>query len=77
MSGSHMDRSTFCKCVRESCRPWLERLTDPQEYEKGSREDFLKKLKDGEYDNVVGLYRSNNSTLVRPPALKVQILGAD
>jgi hypothetical protein len=45
-------------------------LTNPQEYEKGSREDFLKKLKDGEYDNVVGLYRSNNSTSVRPPALK-------
>jgi glyoxylate reductase len=30
----------------------------------GSRKDFLQKLRDGEFDDVVGLYRSNNSTSV-------------
>ncbi len=30
----------------------------------GSRKDFLKKLRDGEYDDVVGLYRSNTSVAV-------------
>jgi len=32
-----------------------------KEYEKGTRKDFLQKLRDGEYNDVVGLYRSNNS----------------
>jgi glyoxylate reductase len=30
----------------------------------GSRKDFLQKLRDGAYDDVEGLYRSNNSTSV-------------
>ena len=41
------------------------RLIAFQEYETGSRKDFLQKLQDGEYNDVVGLYRSNNSTSVR------------
>jgi hypothetical protein len=40
-------------------------LTASQEYQTGSRKDFLQKLRDREYDDVVGLYRSNNSTSVR------------
>jgi len=32
--------------------------------EGGSREDFLKKVKRGEYDDVVAIYRSNESTTV-------------
>ena len=30
----------------------------------GSRKDFLQKLRQGEYDGVVGLYRSNSSASV-------------
>lgn len=33
-----------------------------QEYATGSRSDFLSKLKSGEFDDVVGIYRSNDST---------------
>jgi glyoxylate reductase len=36
-----------------------------KEFIDGSRNDFLKKLQDGEYDDVVGLYRSNTSVAVR------------
>lgn len=32
-----------------------------QEYREGSRTDFLEQLKRGAYDDVVGLYRSNES----------------
>jgi glyoxylate reductase len=38
-----------------------------QEYGSGSRQDFLKKLKSGEYDDIVGIYRSNDSTSVTGP----------
>ena len=38
-----------------------------QEYRSGSREDFLSKCKAGEFDNVVGLYRSNESVSVTGP----------
>ena len=33
-----------------------------KEFRKGNREQFLSNIKAGEYDNVKGLYRSNNST---------------
>lgn len=33
----------------------------------GTRDDFLEKLKDGEFDHVSGLYRSNNSTSITGP----------
>lgn len=36
-----------------------------KEYQQGNREDFLQKLRDGEYSDVAGLYRSNNSVSVR------------
>ena len=36
-------------------------------YETGSREEFLEKCKAGEFDGVVGLYRSNDSTSVTGP----------
>ena len=44
-------------------------LTDPmpQEYGTGSRQDFLSKLKGGEYNDVVAIYRSNDSTKVTGP----------
>jgi len=35
-----------------------------QEYRKGSREEFLSKLKSGEYDGVEAIYRSNESTSI-------------
>ena len=38
-----------------------------QEYGKGSRQDFLSKLKGGEYNDVVAIYRSNDSTNVTGP----------
>ena len=40
---------------------------DVQEYIDGSRKGFLKKLRDGDFDDVVGLYRSNMSVAVRLP----------
>jgi hypothetical protein len=43
----------------------LRALIASQEYQTGNRKDFLQKLRNGEYDDVVGLYRSNNSTSVR------------
>ena len=38
-----------------------------QEYGSGSRQDFLDKCKAGEFDDVVGIYRSNDSTSVTGP----------
>lgn len=38
-----------------------------QTYESGSRQDFLQKCKAGDFDDVVGLYRSNDSTSVTGP----------
>lgn len=38
-----------------------------QEYPDGSREKFISKCKSGEYDNVVGVYRSNASTSITGP----------
>lgn len=38
-----------------------------KEYITGSREEFISKCKNGDFDNVVGLYRSNTSTAVTGP----------
>ncbi|KAL9622950.1 MAG: hypothetical protein Q9160_002668 [Pyrenula sp. 1 TL-2023] len=38
-----------------------------KEYRQGSREEFRQKLRDGHYNSVVGLYRSNQSTEVTGP----------
>ena len=38
-----------------------------QEHSTGSREDFLKKLKSGDFDGVVVIYRSNESTGLTGP----------
>lgn len=38
-----------------------------KEYSKGSRDDFLSKLKSGEYDDVFCIYRSNESTPITGP----------
>ncbi|KAK4944673.1 hypothetical protein LTR66_003745 [Elasticomyces elasticus] len=38
-----------------------------REYPSGSREEFLCKLKDGDYNDVVAVYRSNDSTSVTGP----------
>jgi glyoxylate reductase len=38
-----------------------------QEYDAGSRQDFISKLKGGEYNDVVAIYRSNDSTKVTGP----------
>lgn len=35
-----------------------------QEYAKGTREEFLSDLKSGKYDDVVAIYRSNDSTSI-------------
>jgi glyoxylate reductase len=50
-------------------------LTSDQEYRSGTREEFLQKCKSGEYDNVVGIYRSNESTSVTGPFNK-ELVGA-
>ncbi|KAK5682163.1 hypothetical protein LTS10_005288 [Elasticomyces elasticus] len=42
-------------------------ITRLKEYGTGSRQDFLSKLRSGEYDDVVGIYRSNDSTRVTGP----------
>lgn len=41
-----------------------QRLTS-QEYPHGTREEFMRNCKDGKYDDVVAIYRSNASTKVR------------
>lgn len=38
-----------------------------QEYGSGSREEFIEKCKSGDFDDVVGIYRSNESTSVTGP----------
>lgn len=38
-----------------------------KEFRKGSRDQFISNLKSGEYDGVVGLYRSNTSVAVTGP----------
>ncbi|KAK3074971.1 hypothetical protein LTR53_002140 [Teratosphaeriaceae sp. CCFEE 6253] len=38
-----------------------------KEYSSGSRQDFLSKLRSGDLDDVVGIYRSNDSTRVTGP----------
>ena len=38
-----------------------------QEFPSGSREDFIRNCKNGEYNDVVALYRSNASTKVNYP----------
>jgi D-3-phosphoglycerate dehydrogenase len=38
-----------------------------QEYQTGTREEFLSKLKSGEYNDVIAIYRSNESTSVTGP----------
>lgn len=35
-----------------------------QEFPSGTREEFIENCKAGKYDDVVALYRSNNSTKV-------------
>jgi len=50
--------------------PPIGRVQEPygvKEYGTGSREDFLAKLRSGEYDDVVGIYRSNESTSITGP----------
>ncbi|MCJ1229046.1 hypothetical protein MMC12_005710 [Toensbergia leucococca] len=38
-----------------------------KEYNEGTREDFIQKCQKGEFDNVVAIYRSNESTSVTGP----------
>lgn len=38
-----------------------------QEYGTGSRQDFISKLKGGDFNDVVAIYRSNDSTKVTGP----------
>ncbi|KAM3416556.1 putative 2-hydroxyacid dehydrogenase UNK4.10 [Cercospora zeina] len=45
----------------------LSSLVQLKEYGSGSREDFLSRCKNGEYDDVVAIYRSNDSTVVTGP----------
>ncbi|EME84252.1 uncharacterized protein MYCFIDRAFT_133438 [Pseudocercospora fijiensis CIRAD86] len=45
----------------------LKSIAELKEYETGTREDFIAKCKAGEFDDVVGLYRSNDSTSVTGP----------
>ncbi|KAM0698078.1 hypothetical protein Q7P36_001542 [Cladosporium allicinum] len=45
----------------------LSSLLQLKEYGTGSRQDFISKLKGGEYNDVVAIYRSNDSTKVTGP----------
>lgn len=38
-----------------------------QEYPNGSREDFISKCQSGDFDDVVAIYRSNDSTPITGP----------
>lgn len=38
-----------------------------QEYGTGSRQDFISRLKGGDFNDVVAIYRSNDSTKVTGP----------
>jgi hypothetical protein len=42
-------------------------LTVPQEYGTGTREEFISNCKAGKYNDVVVIYRSNESTSVGFP----------
>lgn len=42
-------------------------INEMQEYDSGSREEFFEKCKSGEYDDVEGIYRSNDSVSVTGP----------
>ncbi|KAK8185280.1 uncharacterized protein BKA78DRAFT_33081 [Phyllosticta capitalensis] len=50
-------------------REWeeLNSLVGLLEFPDGTRDDFLSNLRSGKYDNVVGLYRSNDSTKYTGP----------
>jgi len=52
--------------VKHDWEALSDRLT-LKEYGSGSREDFLKKCSNGEYDDVVVIYRSNASTSITGP----------
>lgn len=54
-------------CLQKVSSRWEEIADVSQEYQSGSREDFLSKIKAGEYDDVVAIYRSNDSTSVTGP----------
>ncbi|KAI5362465.1 Putative D-isomer specific 2-hydroxyacid dehydrogenase, catalytic domain-containing protein [Septoria linicola] len=45
----------------------LSSLLQLKEYGSGSREDFISRSKSGEYDDVIAIYRSNDSTIVTGP----------
>ncbi|KAK3047442.1 hypothetical protein LTR09_011190 [Extremus antarcticus] len=45
----------------------LSSLVSLKEYASGTRKDFIQKCQSGEYDDVVGIYRSNESTSVTGP----------
>lgn len=44
----------------------LTRVAVRQEYPTGNREDFISKLKNGDFNDVLVIYRGNDSTKVRP-----------
>lgn len=49
------------------CNRETKEYTDPkeQEYPDGNRSDFIKNCQNGQYDDVVAIYRSNASNKVR------------
>lgn len=54
----------------DHCRPEWEDLASKyalKEFASGKRPAFLEHCKAGDYDDVVGLYRSNNSTAITGP----------
>ncbi|KAF2764010.1 hypothetical protein EJ03DRAFT_359229 [Teratosphaeria nubilosa] len=55
--------------IKHARKEWeaLSSLVKLKEYGVGSRDDFLTRLRSGEYDDVVGIYRSNESTSVTGP----------
>ncbi|RAL02202.1 D-mandelate dehydrogenase-like dehydrogenase [Aspergillus ibericus CBS 121593] len=69
--------------IAHSTKEWsdLSAILTLKEFPSGNREDFLRNCRDGQYDDVVALYRSNASTkftgpfdaellAVLPPSLK-------
>ncbi|PYI08076.1 hypothetical protein BO78DRAFT_395951 [Aspergillus sclerotiicarbonarius CBS 121057] len=69
--------------IAHSTKEWsdLSAILTLKEFPSGTREDFLRNCRDGHYDDVVALYRSNTSTkftgpfdaellAVLPPSLK-------
>jgi glyoxylate reductase len=55
--------------ITHSRKEWeaLSRIARLLEYPSGSREDFLSRCKKGDYNSVIGIYRSNDSTKVTGP----------